>query len=124
MILMAKLHEMRGHWEHFSRHFAAKLEKGNLWLRPDQTLLFMVSRGWVWKCRATFFKWSSEVDPGDVILRLLVKFRVQPGTQMVTFGHNFRYKLKVYFLMIFRRARLNRRARKMAHRRGRLKLLS
>ena len=64
VILMAKVPEMRGHWEHFSRHFAAKLESWNVWFRVHQTLLFMVSRGRVWECWASFFKWFSELDPG------------------------------------------------------------
>ena len=64
LILVAKVSQMRDPWDHFSRHFAAKLEKRNLCFRVHQTLLFMVSRGWVWKCWVFFFKWFSKVDPG------------------------------------------------------------
>ena len=35
------------------------------------------------------------------IFWFFLRFRLQPGTQIVTFGHNFRYELKVGFLMIF-----------------------
>ena len=45
-------------------HFAGKLERRNLWFRLHQTPLFMVSRGRVWECWASFFKWFSELDPG------------------------------------------------------------
>ena len=64
MILMAKVPEMGGHWEHFFRHFAGRLEKRNMWFRVHQTLRFMVSRGRVWECWASFFKWFSKLDPG------------------------------------------------------------
>ena len=71
VILMAKVPEVRGHWEHFSRHFAGRLERQNLWFRLHQTLLFMVSRGRVWECWASFFKWFSELDPGMYFFDLL-----------------------------------------------------
>ena len=64
LISVAKVFQIRDPWDHFSRHFAAKLENRNLWFRVHQTPLFKVSRGWVWKCWATFFKWFSEVDLG------------------------------------------------------------
>ena len=71
VILMAKVPEMRGRWEHFSRHFAAKLESWNVWFRLHQTLLCMVSRGRVWECWASFFKWFSELDPGMYLFDFL-----------------------------------------------------
>ena len=46
-----------------------------------------------------------QTGSGDVIFRFVVRFRVQPGPKIVTFGHHFRYKLKVDFLMNFRGVR-------------------
>ena len=64
LISVSKVSQMRAPWEHFSRHFAAKLERRNLWFRVHQTIVFMVFRGWVWKYWATFFKWFSKLDLG------------------------------------------------------------
>ena len=71
MISMAKVTEMRGHWEHFFRHFAGKVERRNLWFRLHQTLFFIVSRDWVWECWAFCFKCFSKLDPGMSFYDLL-----------------------------------------------------
>ena len=52
-----------------------------------------------------FFQVVFQTGSRDVILWFFLRFRLQPRTQMVTFGHHFRYKLKVDFLMKFRGVR-------------------
>ena len=64
LISVAKVSQIRAPWKHFSRHFAAKLERWNLWFGIHQTVLFLIFRGWVWTYRVTFSKWFSKVDPG------------------------------------------------------------
>ena len=58
------------------------------------------------------------------IFWFFVRFRLQPGTQMLTFGHHFPYKLKVDFLMNFRGVRVLRLPAEMVHRGSSLKLFS
>ena len=52
-----------------------------------------------------FFQVVFWTGSGDVFFWFFVRFRLQLGTQMVTLGHHFRYKLKVDFLMNFRGVR-------------------
>ena len=71
-----------------------------------------------------FFQGVFQTGSGHVILWFFVRLGLQPGTQITHIWHNFRYKLKVEFLMIFRRPRGDWRARKVAPRGTSLKLLS
>ena len=100
----------------------AGMVKAMVLCRPNAT--FHGFRGLDLETVGNFFQVVFRTGSGHAVLWFFVRFRVQPGTRITPFWHNFRYKFKVDFLMISRGSRWDWRVREIAPRGTSLKLLS
>ena len=100
----------------------AGMVKAMVLCRPNAT--FHGFRGLDLETVGNFFQVVFRTGSGHVVLWLFVRLGLQPGTQITHFWYNFRYNLKVIFLMISRGPRRTWLPRKIAPRGTSLKLLS